>query len=76
MLSSKLRVLVTRALSPSVVERLSQHFVVGSNPDDELWGREELLRRAKGKDGVFVLSLSWLMPSCSRGVRASESPQT
>ena len=54
MLSSKLRVLVTRAVSPSVIERLSQHFVVESNPDDVLWGREELLRRAKGKDGVFV----------------------
>ena len=54
MLSSKLRVLVTRAVFPSVIERLSQHFVVESNPDDVLWDREELLRRAEDKDGVFV----------------------
>ena len=54
MLSSKLRVLVTRAVFPSVIERLSQHFIVESNPDDVLWDREELLRRAKDKDGVFV----------------------
>ena len=54
MLSSKLRVLVTRAVFPSVIERLSQHFIVESNPDDVLWDREELLRRAEDKDGVFV----------------------
>ena len=54
MLSSKLRVLVTRAVFPSVIERLSQHFIVESNPDDVLWDREELLRRAEDKDGMLV----------------------
>ena len=54
MLSHKLRVLVTRAVFPSVIDRLSQHFHVESNPDDVLWDREELLRRVEGKDGLFV----------------------
>jgi gluconate 2-dehydrogenase len=54
MLSHKLRVLVTRAVFPSVIERLSQHFDVESNPDDVLWDREELLRRVEGKDGLFA----------------------
>lgn len=54
MLSNKLKVLVTRAVFPSVIERLAQHFDVESNQDDVLWGREELLRRAEGKDGLFV----------------------
>lgn len=54
MLSTKLRVLVTRAVFPSVIDRLSQHFDVECNNEDALWGREELLRRAEGKDGVFV----------------------
>ena len=54
MLSNKLKVLVTRAVFPSVIERLAQHFDVESNQGDVLWGREELLRRVEGKDGLFV----------------------
>jgi gluconate 2-dehydrogenase len=39
MLSNKLRVLVTRAVYPGVIERLRQHFDVECNPADELWDR-------------------------------------
>lgn len=52
--SSKPRILVTRAIFPQVIERLSQHFEVEANPDDDLWDRAELLRRLHGKVGVFT----------------------
>ena len=54
MLSNKMRVLVTRAVFPSVIDRLSEHFEVECNAADVLWDREELLRRVEGKDGLFV----------------------
>jgi gluconate 2-dehydrogenase len=54
MLSNKLRILVTRAVFPSVIERLSQHFDVETNPSDAVWDRDELLRRVEDKDGLFV----------------------
>ena len=52
--SSKPRILVTRAIFPSVIERLSAHFVVESNPEDRLWDRPELIARLAGKVGVFT----------------------
>ena len=54
MLSNKMRVLVTCAVFPSVIDRLSEHFEVECNAADALWDREELLRRVEGKDGLFV----------------------
>jgi gluconate 2-dehydrogenase len=53
MSTSKPRILVTRAIFQSVIDRLSVHFEVESNPDDVLWDRAELLRRMQGKVGVF-----------------------
>jgi gluconate 2-dehydrogenase len=53
MSTSKPRILVTRAIFQSVIDRLSAHFEVESNPDDVLWDRAELLRRMQGKVGVF-----------------------
>ena len=47
-------VLVTRAIFPEVLARLSEHFEVESNQDDVLWGREELQRRLQGKVGAFM----------------------
>ena len=47
-------VLVTRAIFPEVLARLSEHFDVESNQDDVLWGREELQRRLQGKVGVYM----------------------
>ncbi|MBJ7468368.1 MAG: D-glycerate dehydrogenase, partial [Rhodoferax sp.] len=53
MSTSKPRILVTRAIFKSVIDRLSAHFEVESNPDDVLWDRAELLRRMQDKVGVF-----------------------
>ena len=50
----KPRILVTRAIFPSVIDRLSAHFEVEANPQDVLWDREELQRRLAGKVGVFA----------------------
>ena len=47
-------ILIARAIFPEVIERLSQHFEVESNPGDALWPRAELLRRLQGKQGAFT----------------------
>jgi len=49
----KPKILVTRAVFPEVIERLSQHFDVESNQQDETFDEAELIRRLQGKDGVF-----------------------
>ena len=51
---SKPSILVTRAIFPQVIDRLSAHFEVEANPADDLWDRAELLRRLQGKVGVFT----------------------
>jgi len=51
---SKPRILVARNIFPEVVERLSQHFEVESNPDDIIWSPAELAERVKDKDGVLT----------------------
>jgi len=52
--TSKPSILVTRAIFPEVIDRLSAHFTVESNPDDVLWDRAELVRRLQGKVGAFT----------------------
>ena len=52
--SSKPRILVTRAIFPSVIERLSAHFSVESNPEDILWYRSQLMARLADKVGAFT----------------------
>ncbi len=52
--SHKPRILVTRAIFPQVIDRLSEHFEVETNLADDLWDRAELLRRLQGKVGVFT----------------------
>ena len=52
--TSKPSLLVTRAIFPEVIERLSAHFTVESNPEDTLWDRAELVRRLQGKVGAFT----------------------
>lgn len=49
----KPKILVTRAVFPEILERLSQHFEVESNQADEVYGEEELKRRLQGKVGLF-----------------------
>jgi len=52
--SSKPRILVTRAIFPSVIARLSAHFSVESNPEDILWDRSQLMARLADKVGAFT----------------------
>lgn len=52
--SQKPAVLVCRAVFPDILDRLREHFEVEANPSDEVWSRDELIRRLKGKAGVFV----------------------
>ena len=52
--SNKPRILVTRAIFPSVIERLSAHFSVESNPEDTLWDRPQLMARLADKVGAFT----------------------
>lgn len=52
---SRPRVLVTRAIFPEVIERLSEHFDVESNQADASWSPAELAQRLQGKAGVFTM---------------------
>ena len=47
-------ILVCRRIFADVVARLREHFAVESNDADDVWSRDELIRRLQGKDGVFV----------------------
>lgn len=47
-------ILVTRAIFPDVVERLSQSFNVESNPEDHIFSDTELIQKLQGKQGVFA----------------------
>ncbi|MFC7513486.1 2-hydroxyacid dehydrogenase [Herbaspirillum sp. GCM10030257] len=51
---TKPEILVTRAVFPDVVERLSQYFEVEANPDDQLYSKDELIAKLQGKAGVFT----------------------
>ena len=51
---NKPAILVTRAIFPDLLQRLSEHFAVEANQDDILWSRDELLLRLRGKVGVFT----------------------
>jgi gluconate 2-dehydrogenase len=53
-LPSKPQVLLTRAIFPDVIARLSAHFEVETNPTDQQWDADELLLRLQGKAGVFT----------------------
>lgn len=47
-------VLVARAIQPEVVARLREHFEVEDNPNDAVFGKDELIARLKGKQGIFA----------------------
>lgn len=47
-------ILVTRAIFPHVLEQLSAHFTVESNPSDTIWPAAELVQRLQGKVGAFM----------------------
>ncbi|MBB5390955.1 MULTISPECIES: D-glycerate dehydrogenase [unclassified Herbaspirillum] len=50
----KQKIFVSRAIFPEVLARLEQHFDVESNQEDHIFGADELLAKAKGKDGLFT----------------------
>jgi len=47
-------VLVARAVQPEVVARLRNHFEVDDNPSDQVFSKDELIARLKGKQGIFA----------------------
>jgi len=47
-------VLVARAIQPEVVARLREHFDVEDNPNDQVFSKDELIARLKGKQGIFA----------------------
>ena len=47
-------ILIARAISPEVVDFLSQHFELQTNQDDVVWSPEELAQQLQGKDGVLT----------------------
>ena len=51
------KILVTRAIFPEVVQRLSQHFEVESNFADDDWSADEIARRLKDKAGALTFGL-------------------
>jgi gluconate 2-dehydrogenase len=48
------KILVSRAIFPEVLERLSQHFIVESNQDDHIFSAEQLIEKTRGKDGLLA----------------------
>jgi gluconate 2-dehydrogenase len=51
---TKPAILVTRAIFPEVLIKLSQHFDVESNQDDVIWSPQELAQRLQGKVAAFM----------------------
>jgi glyoxylate/hydroxypyruvate/2-ketogluconate reductase len=53
----KPKVLVTLRVFPEVLDKLRQHFEVEANSEPIDWPREEIIRRAQGKQGLFVTTV-------------------
>lgn len=51
---SRPKILIARAISPEVVQALSQHFDVTANPEDVAWSPAELIAKLQGMDGVLT----------------------
>lgn len=56
MATRKPGLLITRRVFPEVIERLNEHFELAANQDDEIWTREALLERVRGKDALYVVT--------------------
>ena len=50
---TKPSILVARAVAPSTIARLEQHFDVRSNQADEPWSCEQLIEALQGRQGFF-----------------------
>jgi glyoxylate/hydroxypyruvate/2-ketogluconate reductase len=51
---SKPKILVARAVFPEVIARLSQHFEVEANLNDETWTKAQLTDKLRDKAGAFT----------------------
>ncbi|WP_292934177.1 D-glycerate dehydrogenase [Noviherbaspirillum sp.] len=51
---TKPSILVTRAVFPDVLERLSHYFDIESNQDDRIFSEQELAQKMRDKDGVYT----------------------
>jgi glyoxylate reductase len=49
----RLKVLVTRAIFPDVIDRLAEQFEVEANQQDDILSPAQLAERLRGKDAVF-----------------------
>ena len=47
-------VLVSRRIFPEVIEKLSAHFDVSTNQNDDPWSPDELIAQLQGKRGIFT----------------------
>ena len=54
---TKPAILVTRAIFPETIEKLTQYFEVTSNQADENWTIPQLIQKLQGKVGVFTFGL-------------------
>ena len=52
----KAKLLVTRQIFPQVLAQLVPHFDIVSNQADELWSADDLLRRARDRNALFVVT--------------------
>ena len=54
LMTARPRILITRAIFPEVVQRLSEHFDVEANQADAIWTPAELAARLADKEGAFT----------------------
>ena len=63
-------ILVTRAIFPDVLEKLSQHFEVESNQADDLWTAHDFAQRMQNKVGALTTGAdpvnTALLPHCPK----------
>jgi glyoxylate/hydroxypyruvate/2-ketogluconate reductase len=54
---TKPAILVTRAIFPKTIEKLTHYFEVTSNQADENWSKPQLIEKLQGKVGAFTFGL-------------------
>lgn len=59
---TKPAILVTRAIFPDVLERLTQHFEVEHNQEDHIWSPSDMQQRIQGKVGAFTTGSERVTP--------------
>ena len=67
----KPKLLITRVLSPAVIERARRDYDVDLNETDHIMGADELVARAQGKDALLVTLTEKLTPEVIARLPAS-----